>query len=186
MRTVMLALATAMGVLAGGSNGAWADIPIRIRTEAERAQFSRAAQRTMAAAVQSFRPFLTPEQAVIADTIRFESPLSITFQDAYATITNGVHRIVIGVGFLETIEMVEDGAILTVSFGIGDLDTLRKYVDYVADRIGETASASSLGHPLTAIAPYWAFAHAPEARVAEVYASDFYNSVFLSVCPSTS
>ena len=179
MRFPLKAFAASCCALALFCQVARGEIPIRQRTPAERAQFGRAIQRTMKTSLDSFQPFMSPEQRMISAQVELDAPPTQNFFDAFATKEDGPRRIVLGVGFVESLEMVEDAAILMFVYQFGDLDALRRYVDYVADAVTANGSAFSVGKSLQAELPYWAFVHEPEARVLEVYANQDYQGIRL-------
>lgn len=124
-------------------------------------QYARAARRTLELEIEpAFSKVLTSSQNRLFLDIDFQFPIDSNILRAVA-IRDGVDRsIIIGSGFLVSLDLLVSGAILADALGVPQ--QFSRYVEYVHRQALRNRNAVRRGHPFDLIQPFRQFANVPE------------------------
>lgn len=124
-------------------------------------QYARAARRTLDIEIDpAFSKVLTPSQYRLFRNINFQFPVDSNILRAVA-VRNGLDRsIIIGSGFLISLDLLVSGAILADALGIPQ--QFSEYTVYVHRQALKNRNAARRGEGLDLIQPFRQFADVPE------------------------
>lgn len=100
-------------------------------------QYQRATERTIKLVLDQLRPHLTLEERHLLDDIDIDITRNTSFTRVYASKEGGSRRIVFNLGFITTMELIQDAALLTSHFGFGASDDFMAYVRDIAKEYHE-------------------------------------------------
>lgn len=139
------------------------------QTESDRRQMRRAAERTIEMILGDYRGLLSDAERRVVDRIDITVSNSINIYRVYARLRDGRRSIEFSVGWLTTMEMVQDAAILTTLSGNGGRDDMLRYIDDLAQTVWENGRRDRLGQPMVASGPYPLYLGRSASEVREIY-----------------